>query len=76
MSEIANSAAAFGLLGILRAFDKQEEERKSRQEEVFVPFNFAPLAQAEPSLLSRNHSHPISISGRLPQEKRQERNIA
>lgn len=45
MGGISELVGALALLGIMRAWDAREEERKSRQEEVFVPFKLPPLPQ-------------------------------
>jgi hypothetical protein len=50
MGEISNLVVALALLGIMRAQDAREEERKSRQEEVFVPFKLPPLPQREQAI--------------------------
>jgi hypothetical protein len=47
MGEISDLVAAFALLGAMRAWDAREEKRKSRREEVFVPFNLPPLPRQE-----------------------------
>lgn len=47
MGEISNLVAALATLGLLRAWDAAEEDRTSRQEGVFVPFNLPPLSQRE-----------------------------
>jgi hypothetical protein len=47
MNEISGLLAAFAALGIVRAWDAAEEERISRREEVFVPFNLPPFPQRE-----------------------------
>jgi hypothetical protein len=43
MGSVSELVAALALLGITRIWDAREEERKSRQEEAFVPFNLPPL---------------------------------
>jgi len=43
MGSVPDLVAALAFLGILRTWDAREEDRKSRQEEVFVPFNLPPL---------------------------------
>jgi hypothetical protein len=43
MGEVSGLLAAFAALSIVRAWDALEEERISRQEEAFVPFNLPPL---------------------------------
>ena len=45
MGNVPDLVAALAFLGILRTWDAREEDRKSRQEEVFVPFNLPPLPQ-------------------------------
>jgi hypothetical protein len=47
MGEVMSWAAALAFLGLMRAWDARQEERTSRQEEVFVPFNLPPLPQQE-----------------------------
>ncbi len=50
MGEVTTWTAALALLGIMRARDAREEERKFRQEEVFVPFKLPPLPQQEQAI--------------------------
>ncbi|HEX6552065.1 MAG TPA: hypothetical protein VF026_04830 [Ktedonobacteraceae bacterium] len=50
MGSVPELIAALAFLGILRTWDAREEDRKSRQEEVFVPFNLPPLRQPEQSI--------------------------
>jgi hypothetical protein len=50
MGNVSDLIGALALLGIMRAWDAREEARKSRQEEVFVPFNLPPLPQREQSI--------------------------
>ena len=50
MGGISDLIGALALLGITRAWDAREEERKSRQEEVFVPFKLPPLPQQEQAI--------------------------
>jgi hypothetical protein len=47
MGNASDLVGALALLGIMRVWDAREEDRKSRQEEVFVPFNLPPLPQWE-----------------------------
>jgi hypothetical protein len=39
MGSVSDLVAALALLGITRVWNAREEDRKSRQEEAFVPFN-------------------------------------
>jgi hypothetical protein len=48
MGEVMSWAAALAFLGVMRAWDARQEERTSRQEEVFVPFNL-PSMKPEPT---------------------------
>jgi len=50
MGSVPELVAALAFLGILRTWDAREEDRKSRQEEVFVPFNLPPLPQRQQSI--------------------------
>jgi hypothetical protein len=50
MGGISDLVAALGVLGIMRAWHALEEDRKSRQEEAFVPFNLPPLPQKGQSI--------------------------
>jgi hypothetical protein len=50
MGSVPDLIAALAFLGILRTWDAREEDRKSRQEEAFVPFNLPPLPQREQSI--------------------------
>ena len=50
MNEISGLLAALATLGIISAWDAAEEERISRREEVFVPFNLPPLPPREQSI--------------------------
>ena len=45
MGGVSELVAALAVVGIMRAWDALEEDKKSRQEEVFVPFNLSPLPQ-------------------------------
>jgi hypothetical protein len=47
MSEVSSFLAALAALGIVRAWDGAQEDRISRQEEVFVPFNLPLLPLRE-----------------------------
>jgi hypothetical protein len=47
MGEISSLVAALAALGLVRAWDAAEEDRTSRQEGVFVPFNLPPLSPRE-----------------------------
>jgi hypothetical protein len=47
MGGISDLVGTLALLGLMKAWDAREEERKSRQEEVFVPFKLSPLPQQE-----------------------------
>ena len=47
MGGLADLVAALTLLGAMKVREAQEEDRKSRQEEAFVPFKLPPLAQRE-----------------------------
>ena len=46
MGGIADLVGALALLDAMKAWDARQEERKSGQEEVFVPFKLPPLAQS------------------------------
>jgi hypothetical protein len=50
MGDVTILAGALAFLGIMRAWDAREEERISRQEEVFVPFKLPPLPQQEQAI--------------------------
>jgi hypothetical protein len=50
MGSVAELVYAMAALGILRAWNAREEERKSRQEEEFVPFRLPPLPKQEQSI--------------------------
>lgn len=54
MGGVSDLVAALAVLGIMRAWDALEEDRKSRQEEAFVPFKLPPLPQREQSI-----PHPV-----------------
>lgn len=45
MGGISDFVMALAFLGVMRAWDAREEEKKSTREEVFVPFNLSPLPQ-------------------------------
>jgi hypothetical protein len=60
MGGISELVGALALLGIMRAWDAREEERKSRQEEVFVPFKLSPLPSGDTS------DQPTANSRRVP----------
>jgi hypothetical protein len=55
MGSISDLVMALSLLGSMRAWDTREEDRKSRQEEAFVPFRLPPLTLREQSI-----SHPAA----------------
>jgi hypothetical protein len=48
MGGVPDLIAALTVLRLMRERDAREEARKSRQEEVFVPFNLPPLPQQGP----------------------------
>jgi hypothetical protein len=50
MGSVSEFVYVMAALGILRAWNAREEERKSRQEEEFVPFHLPPLPQKEQSI--------------------------
>jgi hypothetical protein len=50
MGSVAEFVYAMAALGILRAWNAREDERKSRQEEEFVPFRLPPLPQQEQAI--------------------------
>jgi hypothetical protein len=50
MGTVFDLVVAVGLLGLMRARDAVEGDRKLRQEEVFVPFNLPPLTQQEQAI--------------------------
>ena len=50
MGSVSEFVYAMAALGILRAWNAGEEERKSRQEEEFVPFRLPPLARQAQSM--------------------------
>ena len=50
MGSVSELVLAMAALGILRGWNAREEERKSRQEEEFVPFRLPPLPQQEQSM--------------------------
>ncbi len=45
MGSVSEFVYAMAALGILRAWNAREDERKCRQEEEFVPFRLPPLPQ-------------------------------
>ncbi len=47
MGSISDLIGALALLGITRVWDAREEDRRSRQEETFVPFRLPPLMKRE-----------------------------
>jgi hypothetical protein len=64
MGGISDLVVALSLLGLMRAYDAREEERTSRQEEVFVPFNLPPLPQQEQAIgqtITANRS-PVAVA--------------
>ena len=50
MGSLSELVYALAALGILRAWNAREEEKKSRQEEEFVPFRLPPLPQQEQTI--------------------------
>jgi len=50
MGSVSELVLAMAALGILRGWNAREEERKSRQEEEFVPFRLPPLPKQEQSI--------------------------
>ena len=50
MGSVSELVYAMAALGILRAWNAREEERKSKQEEEFVPFRLPPLPQQEQAI--------------------------
>jgi hypothetical protein len=50
MGEVSGLVTALAVLGIMKARDAREEDRKSRQEEAFVPFRLPPLLYREQSI--------------------------
>jgi hypothetical protein len=50
MGSVAELVSAMAALGILRAWNAREEERRFRQEEEFVPFRLPPMARQEQSM--------------------------
>jgi hypothetical protein len=65
MGGISDLVGALALLGALRAWDAREEERTSRQEGVFVPFNLSSLprqAQTISQTVTAERS-PVAIVG-------------
>jgi hypothetical protein len=66
MGGIADLIVALSLVGFMQEREAREEVRTSRQEEVFVPFNFSPL---EPQLTKEAKlpvAAPASSSEALP----------
>lgn len=55
MGSISDLVTALFLLGITRAWNAQEDDRRPRQEEAFVPFCLPPLTLREQSV-----SHPAA----------------
>ena len=55
MGSISDLVMALSLLGITRAWNAQEDDRRPRQEEAFVPFRLPPLTLQEQSI-----SHPAA----------------
>ena len=55
MGGVSDLVAALAVLGIMREWDALEEDRKSRQEEAFVPFKLPPLPQRDQSI-----PHPVA----------------
>lgn len=64
MGGISDLVVALSLLGLMQAWDAREEERTSRQEEVFVPFNLPPLSQQEQAIgqLTAADSSPVAVT--------------
>jgi hypothetical protein len=56
MGSVSDLVAALAFLGLMRVWDAREEDRKSRQEEAFVPFNLPPLPQCEQSIPHQERS--------------------
>jgi hypothetical protein len=50
MGGVSEMVAALAALGIMRAWEARQEDRKLRQEETFVPFHLPPLPQQEKSI--------------------------
>ncbi len=50
MGSVSELVLAMAALGILRGWNAREEERKSRQEEEFVPFRLPPIAKQVQSI--------------------------
>ena len=50
MGSVSELVLAMAALGILRAWNAREDERKSREEEEFVPFRLPPLVRQEQSI--------------------------
>ena len=67
MGSVSEFVYAMAALGILRAWNAREEERKSKQEEEFVPFRLPPLPQQEQAIpLPREESTTdvaLTVSG-------------
>jgi hypothetical protein len=59
MGGVFDLIAALAVLDFIRAWDAAEEDRKSRQEEMFVPFNLPPLPQQEQPMCQ----HALAVAG-------------
>ena len=60
MGSVSEFVYAMAAPGILRAWNAREDERKSRQEEEFVPFRLPPLAQqAQEISLPMEETKPV-----------------
>jgi hypothetical protein len=68
MGSVSELVYAMAALGILRAWNAREEERKSRQEEEFVPFRLPPLPQQEQAIsLPMEESAPeVALAASAP----------
>lgn len=64
MGGISDLVVALSLLGLIRAYDARQEERTSRQEEVFVPFNLSALPQQEQVIgqLTTADRSPVAVA--------------
>jgi hypothetical protein len=59
MGGVPDFVATLAVLSIIRAWNAAEEDRKSRQEETFVPFNLSPLLQQEQPVCQ----HALAVAG-------------
>ena len=67
MGEVSSLVAALAALGIMRAWDVAEEDRKSQQEGVLVPFNLPPLPQREQTICQPETGIAVAASAsRVP----------